>query len=97
MSTKNCLAPTSRAPYHAVTCRSILDVDWNEWNQLRDPEGDPFMDPRYVLAVENSMGSVCSFRHVVVRDNDGRAVATACLCAYTIEGPSLATGTARRS
>jgi predicted N-acyltransferase len=96
MSTKNRLAPILPAQYHAVTCRSIRDVDWAEWNQLRDPEADLFMDPRYILAVENSMGSVCSFRQVVVRDDDGRAVAAACFCAYTIEGPSLATGTARK-
>jgi predicted N-acyltransferase len=86
----------SPAQYHAVTCPSIRDVDWDEWNQLRDPEGDPFMDPRYILAVENSMGSVCRFRHVVFRDDDRHAVATACLCACTIEGPSLVDGTARK-
>src|ERR1700722_176650 len=96
MSIKNSLVPTSRAQYHAVTFRSIRDIDWNEWNELRDPEADLFMDPRYILAVENGMESVCRFRHVVVRDDDGHAVATTCLCAYTIEGPSLATGTARK-
>lgn len=96
MSIKNCPAATSRAQYRAVTYRSIRDVDWNEWNRLRDPNTDPFMDPRYILAVENSMASECRFRHVVVRDGDGQAVATACLCACSIDGPSLVDGTARK-
>lgn len=96
MSTKNCLAATGRGQYRAVTYRSIRDVDWDEWNQLRDPEGDPFMDPRYILAVENSMASDCRFRHVVVRDEFDEPIAAACLCAYSVDGGVLAEGESKK-
>ncbi len=54
------------------------------------------MDPRYILAVENAMGSVCHFRHVLVRDDEDRAAAAACLCSYTIDGAVLAEGDAKK-
>jgi predicted N-acyltransferase len=87
---------TSPADYHSVVHRTIREADWDEWNGLRDPKSDPFMDPRYILAVENAMGSVCHFRHVLVRDEEDRAVAAACLCSYTIDGGVLAEGDAKK-
>ena len=53
------------------------------------------MDPGFIEAVENSMGSVCRFRHVVVRDKAGRPLAAACLSSYTVDGASLAEGSAK--
>jgi predicted N-acyltransferase len=87
---------TSPAGYRSVVHRSIREADWDEWNRLRDPKSDPFLDPRYILAVENSMGPVCNFRHVLVRDEEGRAAAIACLCSYTIDGAVLAEGDAKK-
>ena len=87
---------TSQAAYYSVVHRSIREADWDEWNRLRDVKSDPFMDPRYILAVENSMRSVCRFRHVVVRDDKHQTVATACLCSYTIDAALLAEGDARK-
>jgi predicted N-acyltransferase len=87
---------TSPTDYHSVVHRSIREADWDEWNRLRDPKSDPFLDPRYILAVENSMGSVCSFRHVLVRDEEDRPAAIACLCSYTIDGGVLAEGDAKK-
>jgi len=52
------------------------------------------MDPRFIEAVENSMGDQCRFRHVVVRDAQGRPMATACLSSFVIGGASLAKGAA---
>jgi predicted N-acyltransferase len=87
---------TSPADYHSVVHRSIREADWDEWNRLRDSKSDPFLDPRYILAVENSMGSVCNFRHVLVRDEENRPAAIACLCSYTIDGGVLAEGDAKK-
>jgi hypothetical protein len=53
------------------------------------------MDPRFIAAVENSMGHLCQFRHVVVRDKHGRPIAAACLSSYTVDGASLAEGFAK--
>ena len=75
--------------------KSIREVDAEEWNALRNASRDPFMDPGFIEAVENSMGSVCRFRHVVVRDKAGRPLAAACLSSYTVDGAALAEGSAK--
>ncbi|HEV7998649.1 MAG TPA: GNAT family N-acetyltransferase [Planctomycetaceae bacterium] len=75
--------------------KSICDVDAEEWNGLRNASRDPFMDPGFIEAVENSMGSVCRFRHVVVRDKAGHPLAAACLSSYTVDGAALAEGSAK--
>jgi predicted N-acyltransferase len=74
---------------------SIRDVDVEEWNSLRDASRDPFMEPGFIAAVENSMGSVCRVRHVIVRNKIGRPLAIACLSSYTVDGASLAEGSAK--
>jgi predicted N-acyltransferase len=96
MTTVSSPLSTSPADYHSVVGRSIREIDWDEWNRLRDAKSDPFMDPRYILAVENAMGSVCHFRHVLIRDAENRPAAAACLCSYTIDGAVLAEGEAKK-
>jgi hypothetical protein len=54
------------------------------------------MHPGFVAAVENSFGSVCRFRQVLVRDEQGRPVAAACLCFFPVDAAVLANGFARR-
>ena len=72
---------------------SIRRVNLEEWNSLRERD-DLFMDPRFIEAVENAMGRECRFRHVVVRNAQGRPMATACLSSFVIGGASLAQGMA---
>jgi predicted N-acyltransferase len=86
---------TLPAGYHVSAHESIRDVDWGDWNHLRDPKLDPYMDPRYILAVENSMAKDSKFRHVLFYDAAGDPVASACLCAFAIDGAMLAEGRAR--
>jgi hypothetical protein len=43
------------------------------------------MDPRFIAATELSMGSTCRFWHVIVDDEQGRAVACASLTAITLD------------
>ena len=85
----------SPARYRATTYPSIRDADWDVWNGLRDVKSDPFMDPRFILAVENSMAADSRFRHVLIHDEQGRPTAAACLCAYSVDGALLAEGGAR--
>jgi predicted N-acyltransferase len=75
---------------------SIGRVDPGEWNSLRDAESDPFMDPRFIEAVEIGFAKTCRFRHVIVRDSQRRPMAIACLSSYSIGGASLAQGRARK-
>ncbi len=74
---------------------SIGDVDADEWNSVRTPSNDPFMELGFIESVENSMRTVCRLRYVVIRDKDDQAVATACLSSYTVDGASLAEGSAK--
>lgn len=95
MTTASKLLSTTPAGYVASVHESIRDADWDDWNRLRDAKSDPFMDPRFILAVENSMSGEARFQHVLVRDEEGNPAAAACLCLYTIDGALLAEGAAR--
>jgi predicted N-acyltransferase len=98
---------SSAAPRFAGTCDepaiatqfslydSVHEIDADEWNSVRTPGNDPFMELGFIEAVENSMRSDCKLKYVVVRDSEGRPIATACLSAYTIDGASLAEGRAK--
>jgi predicted N-acyltransferase len=87
---------TTRLAYTVSVYDTIRDVDPYEWNRVRDPDADPFMDPGFVAAVENSLGSTCRFRQLLVRDEQGQVVAAACLCYFPVDAAVLANGFARR-
>jgi predicted N-acyltransferase len=80
------------ADYQFEVYDSIGRVDPGEWNSLRDAASDPFMDPRFIEAVEIGFAKACRFRHVIVRDGRRRPMAIACLSSYSIGGASLAKG-----
>jgi predicted N-acyltransferase len=84
----------TNADYGFDVYDSIRRADWGEWNSLRDERSDPFMDPRFIEAVENSMGDQCRFRHIVVRDAQRRPMATVCLSSFVIGGTTTAKGAA---
>jgi len=83
----------TNATYTFEVYDSIRRVDGSEWDSLWDAQSDPFMDRRFIEAVENSMRDQCRFHHIVVRDTQRRPMATACLSSFVIEGASLAEGT----
>lgn len=84
-----------RATYSYTLHDSIQDVSHDDWDHLRRPGGDPFMDPRLILAVEKSLGGSGRFWHVVFRDEANRPVATACLSTYRVDAGLLADGAAK--
>jgi predicted N-acyltransferase len=86
----------ARLAYTASVYDSIRDVDPDEWNRVRDPRSDPFMEPGFVAAVENSLGNICRFRQIIIRDEEGEPVAAACLCYFPVDAAVLADGFARR-
>jgi predicted N-acyltransferase len=71
------------------TCRmfdSIDEVDRADWERVQAASAEPiFMDRRFVGAVEASMGQSCTFRHVIVYDENDAPVASACLSARTVD------------
>jgi predicted N-acyltransferase len=88
-------AGPNSAAYSNSVYQSIREVDWDEWNSVRDASRDVFMDPRFIEAVENSLTD-CRYRHVLVRDGSGRPVATACLSSFVLDGASLTEGASRK-
>jgi predicted N-acyltransferase len=70
---------------------SVGEINADEWNSIRTAD-DLFMSLPFIEAIENSMRSDCRLRYVIIRERDGRPVATACLSAYSIDGASLAQG-----
>lgn len=81
---------SSHSVYH-----SINDVDQEEWESLRLPDGDPFMHIGLLQAVEESMSPFGRFEYIVFRDYEGRPIATACLCSYRVDATLLAEGKSR--
>lgn len=83
--------------YRVCARDSMRNVDWDDWNRLRDPNSDPHMDPRFILAVENSMQKQSRFCHVLIYDSLGEPVAAACLSSLRIDGALLAQGRGRKA
>jgi len=86
---------SDRMGYSYTVYETIDAVDEAEWNRLRHGEHDPFMDVRFIRAVERSMADSSRFWHVLFRDGAGDPVASACLCSYRVDATLLADGVAR--
>jgi predicted N-acyltransferase len=66
---------------------AIDEVDAGAWNSLLRKDGDPFMDPRFLQAVERGLGERARTRYVLIRDTKKQPVASACLCSYAVDLP----------
>lgn len=76
--------------YCYTLASSIAQTNLDQWRQLRQGETDPFMDPRFIAAVERTMGGESRSWTVIVQDEEGRAAATACLSLLRVDGALLA-------
>ena len=79
-----------QGPYSISLARSIDELDADEWLAACGGRADAVMDPRFLRAVENSMGAEARFYNVVVRDAAGMPAAAAFLSLYSIDGILLA-------
>lgn len=79
-----------RCPYTISLARSIDERDADEWHAACGGRADAVMDPRFLRAVEQSMGADTRFWNVVFRDAVGTPVGAAALSLYTIDGLLLA-------
>lgn len=82
--------------YSYTLCDSVERINLEDWNQLRRPEGDPFMDPRFVATVERSMSRQGKYWVLIIYDAQKRPVATACLSLMRIDGAVLANRLVKR-
>ena len=83
-------ASGDRCLYTLSLARSIGERDENEWHAACGGRAEAVMDPRFLRAVEQSMGADTRFWNVVFRDTAGAPVAAAALSLYTIDGLLLA-------
>lgn len=81
---------TGQDPYSISLARSIDERDEDEWHIACGGHADAVMDPRFLRAVERSMGADTRFWNVVFRDAAGAPVGAAALSLYTIDGLLLA-------
>lgn len=85
------------SPHYTVSVYDTISaVDVAAWNALRYRSSDPFMDPRFILAVERTMADTAKFQHVIFYDDDGRPAASACLCLFRVDATLLAEGFAAK-
>src|SRR6516225_5240703 len=84
--------PNLRVPgkYSVSLAHSIDERDPGEWHAACGGRADTVMDPRFLRAVERSMGAEADFSNVVFRDPRGTAVGAAFLSLYPIDGLLLA-------
>jgi predicted N-acyltransferase len=84
--------PNLRVPgkYSVSLAHSIDERDPGEWHAACGGRADTVMDPRFLRAVERSMGAEADFCNVVFRDPRGAAVGAAFLSLYPIDGLLLA-------
>jgi len=75
--------------YNCRLFRSIGQIDADAWNALRRAQGDPFLDPRFLAAVEVSLGDSLRLWYAVIRDRSERPAAIACLCASQIDAAPM--------
>ena len=73
------------AGYTCSLLPSISQREVREWEPFVRP-GDAVMDPRFLAAVERSMGGEAQFRNVVCRDPAGVPAAAAVLSLFPIDG-----------
>jgi predicted N-acyltransferase len=76
--------------YPFQLAKSAAEVDRASWQGVCDPSENPFMDLRFLQAVETSFAADARFWYATVQDDSGRAVACACFSCYTVDGCVLA-------
>ncbi len=67
------------AGYSFQLSASIDETNLDDWNSLRDGDGDVFLAPGFIAAVERSMGGEVKSWTLVVYDEKYRPAAAACL------------------
>lgn len=76
---------TLQRPYTCTIYDSIDDVDAGEWDAMLHPDGDAFMDRRFVRAVERSGFDGARFWSVIFRDDRRQPVGCACVYFYPLD------------
>ena len=74
------------APISSHTISPGIDaVDLAAWEHLCGDRDNPFMEPKFLRAVEQSMAGQAKIWYVVLRKDDGEPAACACLTEFTVD------------
>ena len=89
MTDKHLLGPRQdaamNAPYLCQLARSANAVDQAAWQEVCEPDGNPYCDLRFLRAVETSFAAEASFWYAIFRDDSGRPVACTCFSRYLVD------------
>jgi len=74
---------------------SVDAADFAAYEETHQLNGDPFSDPRFLRAVEQTMSSLCRLWFLTVRDESGAPVAWATLSLFRVDLTVVATARAK--
>lgn len=77
-------------PYHYQLAQGVAEVDRALWQAVCEPSRHPFMDLRFLRAVETAFAADARFWYATFLDDTGQPVACACFSCYNVDGCVLA-------
>jgi predicted N-acyltransferase len=77
-------------PYETTVVERAADVDAAAWEAGCGLSKNPFLDLRFLSAVESSFADEARFWYATFHDDDERAVACACFSQYLVDGALMA-------
>jgi predicted N-acyltransferase len=76
---------------------SICKVPADAWMALRRDPADLYMHPEFITTVEETMGKMATFWHLLVYDDEGRPAGSASLCLHALDAALLCPPRPRRA
>jgi predicted N-acyltransferase len=84
-------------PTFQTTLYDRIDaVPLDDWMSVCRLDENPFLDPRFLRAVERGLAGECQLWHAILRTDDGRAVAAATFSRYSVDGAIFAPSGVRK-
>lgn len=77
-------------PYACDLMTGVEQIDARDWDAICTPDGNPFIDRRFLRAVATSFATEARFWYAIFRDDDGRPVACTCFSQYLVDGALMA-------
>lgn len=75
--------------YSYVLCSSAAEINAGDWQAVSDFHGTPYMDLRFIRAVETSLHDPGKYWFVIFYDETQRPVACACYSLFLVDGGLL--------
>lgn len=76
--------------YKCELVQRVDDIDGSAWDAVGRSSGNPFLDLRFLRAVEKSFAEESSFWYAIFRSDSGRPIACTCFSRYLVDGALMA-------